>query len=139
MSKYKSSGFKLKQLIKECMPVSDYKITFGGMEEKALKTCKLSLKSDNKIQNKTVDNIIVNKSYVLNVRVHSGTSEEDADNGFLYCENIYKTLNKVINKINEDKTIGIIHIDSIGSIDELNVNRHGIWRYELNFIVYYLD
>ena len=139
MGKYKSNGFKLKELIKECMPVSDYIVSFGGMEEKAIKTCKLSLKSDDKMKDKTGDNELVNKAFILSVNVNSGISEEDADNGFAYCEDIYNTLNQVINKVNEDKSIGITHIDSLGNIDELNVNKHGIWRYRINFIVYYTE
>ena len=139
MSKYKSNGFKLKALIKECMPVSDYIVSFGSMEEKAVKTCKLSLKSDNKIKNKTGDNEIVNKSFILLVNVNSGISEEDADNGFMYCESIFNTLNKVINKVNEDKSLAIIHIDSLGNINELNVNKHGIWCFNIKFIVYYTE
>lgn len=139
MSNYKSTDLKLKQLIKDCMPVSDYKITFGVMKDKAVKSCKLSLDESNQRIFKTGDNEILGKSYVLSVYVHSGTSEEDVDNGFKYCEAIYNTLNKVINKVTEDKTLGITHIDSIGSIKELNVNRHGIWRYELSFEVYYVE
>ena len=139
MSEYKSTGFKLKQLIKDCMPESDYIVSFGTMEEKDTKTCKINLKGNTDTQHKTCDNEMVNLSTQLLVNVNSGVSEEDADEGFHYCEQIYKILNKVINKIHKDKTVAITHIDSIGGINELNVNKHGIWCFSINFIVYYSE
>ena len=139
MSKYNSNGFKLKELIKDCMPVSDYKISFGTMEEKAVKSCKINLKGNTNTQYKTGDNEIINKSSQLLINVNSGASEEDADNGFMYCENVYNALNKVINKVNDEKSLAIIHIDSIGNINELNVNKYGIYCFSINFIVYYTE
>ena len=91
MSNYKSTDFKLKQLIKDCMPVSDYKVSFGVIKDKAVKSCKLSLdKSSQKII-KTGDNKILGKSYDLIVYVQSGISEQDIINFINFLKSRRKT------------------------------------------------
>lgn len=139
MSLYKSTGFKLRELIKEMIPVSDYKISFGVLKETEEKAIRIRLLGTTSSSEKTGDNEVVNKSDVLTLEVQTGTSENDIDAGVYYCEQIYKTLNKAVNVINNDNTVAIMKIDSYGDINDVGTNKHGIACFSINFYVYYTE